>query len=69
MKAFSMWESVRNLKFRKLCVNNSKNIDIEVLFAEGRHNDLQPFDGKGGALGHSFFPETNEGNQYIFYKK
>ena len=39
IKAFSMWQSVSNLKFQKSSVNSSKKVDIKVLFVEGSHNN------------------------------
>ena len=68
MKAFSMWELVSNLKFRKISERRNENIDIEVSFVEGYHKDSNPFDGDL-VIGHSFFPNDNKGNCCIFYKK
>lgn len=51
-RAFSYWEQVSPLRFRRV----TSNADINVAFYSGRHGDSDPFDGPGGTLAHSFFP-------------
>ncbi|HYL77004.1 MAG TPA: matrixin family metalloprotease [Bryobacteraceae bacterium] len=54
-RAFSEWA-----KYAKLTFSPSDNPvgahTIAVLFASGAHGDPYPFDGRGGALAHTFYP-------------
>ncbi|ABC61167.1 MP-NASE [Choristoneura occidentalis granulovirus] len=64
--AFGVWQKAiaystnKNiLQFVKVGDDN-KEANIKVLFAQGNHSDLFPFDGLGGVLAHSFPPPIGE---------
>ena len=59
--AFTKWQKVTNLNFRKLPLSSTEKIDIEVKFVTYFHGDPYPFDGRGNTLAHAFYPHNNEG--------
>ncbi|XP_046645833.1 uncharacterized protein LOC124336177 isoform X2 [Daphnia pulicaria] len=62
-RAFQMWADVTDLTFVHL--NQSANVDIEILFASGEHGDCPPFnDGPGGVLAHAAFPVNGGGAHF-----
>ncbi|XP_065663368.1 matrix metalloproteinase-2 isoform X1 [Hydra vulgaris] len=61
VEAFSKWEKVSSLNFKKLDLQSSEKVDIEVKFVQNYHQDPYVFDGLGGTLAHAFYPHTNEG--------
>nr|XP_022345774.1 matrix metalloproteinase-19-like [Crassostrea virginica] len=54
--AFQYWSKVSPLRFEE----TSEDADINILFAKGDHGDgtYNAFDGKGGVLGHAYFPTS-----------
>ncbi|KAJ8946354.1 hypothetical protein NQ318_010119 [Aromia moschata] len=52
-RALDTWGSYGRLNFQRVSNNDA---DIVVSFATGDHGDAFPFDGRGGVLGHAFFP-------------
>ncbi|KAK4337031.1 hypothetical protein RND71_043379 [Anisodus tanguticus] len=62
--AFSIWQNVSKISFRR--ISNDQNADIQVEFLKGPHNDPYPFDGPGKVLAHAFFPGTGIGGDVHF---
>uniref|UniRef100_A0A672T9T7 Matrix metallopeptidase 25a n=1 Tax=Sinocyclocheilus grahami TaxID=75366 RepID=A0A672T9T7_SINGR len=54
--ALQVWSDVTPLRFHPSPYDPSPQIDINVTFASGYHEDGYPFDGKGDTLAHAFFP-------------
>ena len=53
-EAFSRWAVVSTLIFKRV----DNNADITISFEQGEHGDTFALDGRGGILGHAFFPST-----------
>uniref|UniRef100_A0AC35U2F7 ZnMc domain-containing protein n=1 Tax=Rhabditophanes sp. KR3021 TaxID=114890 RepID=A0AC35U2F7_9BILA len=53
-RAFKVWSQDTNLHFKY--APKDPNANIKIGFYKGHHGDDEPFDGKGGVLGHGFFP-------------
>lgn len=56
-----MWSSATNLKIKENRYAADKDVDINISFEKGYHNDAYPFDGQGGTLAHAFYPHNNLG--------
>ncbi|XP_056309677.1 matrix metalloproteinase-25 [Danio aesculapii] len=54
--ALRVWSEDTALRFHFSPGDPSAQTDITVTFTSGYHDDGYPFDGKGGALAHAFFP-------------
>ena len=46
--------------FDELTADDTRMADIEIYFAVGAHNDFEEFDGKGGIVAHSAYPEDGQ---------
>ena len=46
--------------FDELAADDTRLADIEIYFAIGAHNDFEEFDGKGGIVAHSAYPEDGQ---------
>lgn len=55
VRAFSEWAKYAKLSFSPSATAVGART-IAVLFASGAHGDPYPFDGRGGALAHTFYP-------------
>jgi len=53
-----MWSSASPLRITETW--NSKEADIFVQYSTQRHGDDFPFDGEGGTLAHTFYPDSGE---------
>lgn len=56
-QAFKMWSDVSQLVFDEVTSGSS---DLKLRFSAKNHGDGEPFDGKGGVLGHAFYPQHGE---------
>ncbi len=58
-RAFTLWSDVSALSFTQ----SDLNPDITITFVSGEHNDMFPFEGANGTLGHAFFPSSLDRGQ------
>ena len=60
-QAFDLWSGAMNLQLRIKEDRSSadKDVDIQISFEIGWHNDDYPFDGPGGVLAHAFYPPAD----------
>ncbi len=54
-RALREWTRYANFTLTP-AVQQGANRTIDILFARGTHGDSYPFDGRGGALAHTFYP-------------
>lgn len=61
--ALKVWSDVTPLRFHRIDPSSygpSPQIDINITFATGYHEDGYAFDGRGGTLAHAFFPGNGD---------
>ena len=56
-KSFDLWSAATNLRIKE--DRSSADVDIQISFEIGYHNDDDPFDGPGGVLAHAFYPRAD----------
>ena len=56
-----MWSAASNIRVTENPNANEKDVDINISFVNGYHEDAYPFDGQGGTLAHAFYPHNNLG--------
>ena len=58
-QAFDLWSGATNLRIKEDRSSADKDVDIQISFEIGCHNDDYPFDGPGGVLAHAFYPPAD----------
>ena len=58
-QAFDLWSGPTNLRIKEDRSSADKDVDIQISFEIGCHNDDYPFDGPGGVLAHAFYPPAD----------
>ena len=58
-QAFDLWSGATNLRIKEDRSSADKDVDIQISFEIGYHDDDYPFDGQGGVLAHAFYPPAD----------